>query len=62
MIMKEIIKNNLMKLNSNGKGKYHVEIEFKTLEEAQDMHRKLIDVRQRHTVNFNSYDKYKLEA
>ncbi len=60
--MKELIESSFMTLNSNGKGKYHVELEFKTLQEAQSMHRKLIDVRQGHAEIINSYDKYKLEA
>ena len=44
--MKALIKNSFVTCNSNGDGKYHVELEFKTLHESQLMHRKLIAVRQ----------------
>jgi hypothetical protein len=46
--LKNMIKNSFMTCNSDGRDGYNVILEFKTLEEAHEFHRAMIDFRRCH--------------
>ncbi len=41
--LSDMIRSSFMTCNSNGRGGYNVMLEFKTLKEAQEFHRAMID-------------------